>query len=61
MFRSLIALVVAFAIAVAGVVKPAYAFSSDLSVLPENLPVEIKGNDNLIGINNFFDVNNREI
>lgn len=54
----MIALVIGFVIAVAGVVKPAYALSSDLGVLPANFHVGIKGNDNLIGINDSSDANN---
>ena len=55
MFRSLIAVIVALVIAVVGVVKPAYAYSSDSGVMPVNPSVVINGNDNSVSFYDSFD------
>lgn len=55
MFRSLIAVIVALAIAVVGVVKPAYAYSSDSGVMSVNPSVVINGNDNSVSFYDSFD------
>lgn len=54
MFRSLIAVIVALAIAVVGVVKPAYAYSSDSGVMPVNPSITINGNGNSVSFNDSF-------
>lgn len=55
MFRSLIAVIVALAIAVVGVVKPAYAYSSDSGMELVNPPIVINGNDNSVSFYDSFD------
>lgn len=55
MFRSLMAVIVALAIAIVGVVKPAYAYSSDSGVMPVNSSVVINGNDNSVSFYDSFD------
>lgn len=59
MFRSLIALAVAFAIAIAGFVKPAYAYSGNSDVMPGNYNTEIRGNNNTVNFKDSFNNNNR--
>lgn len=55
MFRSLITVIVALAIAVVGVVKPAYAYSSDSNMGLVNPPITINGNGNSVSFNDSFD------
>ncbi len=54
MFRSLIAVIVALAIAVVGVVKPAYAYSSDSNMGLVNPPITINGDGNSVSFNDSF-------
>jgi hypothetical protein len=55
MFRSFIAVIVALAIAVVGVVKPAYAYSIDSNMGLVNPPITINGNGNSVSFNDSFE------
>jgi hypothetical protein len=54
MFRSLIAIIVALSIAGVGVVKPAYAYSSDSNMGLVNPPITINGDGNSVSFNDSF-------
>lgn len=58
MFRNLIALVIAFAIAFTGIVEPAHAYPDNSGVMPAISHGFIEGNGNTVNINDSFNSNN---